>query len=422
MSIFRRPLASVPVEARSITFNQWVTAASGSGVVTESSASTTTGALRQATVYRCTTLVSGTISTFPVHAKRGRATINPTPSILARPSADMRRSVWVGAAVQSLLLKGGAYGLVDDASMGRTGFPATVTLIDADRVNWSAGRGWLLDNAPVDEYPLGPLWQVPLHVMPGSPMGLNPLEFARKTIFQALVAQEFGANFFRDGGHPTTILAPDSDPGEQGARMLKDKFIAATRGNREPIVVPKSTTVHQLQINPEDSQFIDLMRFDDETLCRFFGVDPAMVGVATGGTSLTYANVTDRREDFKQFTLLLPMYRLEEAMSDLLPGDVEVKFNPAGLLRGSIKERFATYLAGAQISQTTGETFMSVGEMRDLEDWEPLPPVDDLVDARNIVEMVQKVYLGVGVVITAEEARLLLNQAGAGLDLSKELV
>jgi hypothetical protein len=38
-------------------------------------------------------------------------------------------------------------------------------------------------------------------------------------------------------------------------------------------------------------------------------------------------------------------------------------------------------------------------------------------DARNLVEMVQKVYLGVDVVITAEEARGMLNAAGANLPL-----
>ncbi len=36
-------------------------------------------------------------------------------------------------------------------------------------------------------------------------------------------------------------------------------------------------------------------------------------------------------------------------------------------------------------------------------------------EARNIVEMIQKVYLGVGPVVSTEEARTLLNKAGAGL-------
>ena len=38
-------------------------------------------------------------------------------------------------------------------------------------------------------------------------------------------------------------------------------------------------------------------------------------------------------------------------------------------------------------------------------------------DVRNVVEMIQKIYLGVGVVLTADEARELLNRAGAGLEL-----
>lgn len=40
---------------------------------------------------------------------------------------------------------------------------------------------------------------------------------------------------------------------------------------------------------------------------------------------------------------------------------------------------------------------------------------DEAVDPRALVEMVQKVYLGVGTVLTAEEAREMLNRAGAGL-------
>ena len=376
--LFRRvrPTPSEPVQ-RSFSFNNWVQAMATGGSVSESSAGSVDGALRSSVVYRCVTLVGGTIATFPVHAKRGRVTLDPAPGIIRRPDPAVRRSVWIEQAVASMLLRGGAYGLVDEASMGRTGWPSQVALIHPDRVGWTAKDGWTLDTKPVEEYPIGPLWQVPLHVMAGSPKGLNPIEFARKTIYAALVAQEFGSNFFRDGGHPSALLAPDRDPGIEGAKALKERFQAATSGtNREPLVLPQSVKYEQIQINPDDSQFIEAMRFDDETLTRFFGVDPAMVGVATGGTSLTYANVTDRREDFKQFTLLLPMYRLEEAMTELIPRPQDVKFNPAGLLRGSITERYATYLTASQINQASGETFLSVDEMRELEDREPLPKPD----------------------------------------------
>lgn len=45
----------------------------------------------------------------------------------------------------------------------------------------------------------------------------------------------------------------------------------------------------------------------------------------------------------------------------------------------------------------------------------PLNSQSEAQQARNIVEMVQKVYLGVGAVLSAEEARALLNEAGADL-------
>jgi HK97 family phage portal protein len=376
VSLFRRTATlPAPVE-RSISFTDWSKIVTGSGGVTESSAGSIDGGLRQSVVYRCVTLVSGSISTMPVHAYRGRTQIEPTPAVIARPAPDMRRSVWVSAAITSMLLKGGVYGLVDDASMGRNGWPSTVTLIHPDRVTWTADRGWLLDNEPIGEYPLGPLWQVPLHVIPGSPKGLNPLEYARRTIYASLVAQQFGSDFFSDGGHPSALLSPEKDPGAEGARTLKEKFVAATKGNREPMVLPQSIKYTPIQINPDDSQFIDAMRFSDEQLTRFFGVDPAMVGVATGGTSLVYANMSDRREDFKQFTLLLPMYRLEEAMTDLLPRPQDVRFNPAGLLRGSLKERYDSYRIAAEIEQITGEPLLTVAEMRELENREPLTPAE----------------------------------------------
>lgn len=373
MSLFtkRTDAPATPV-ARSYSWQQWVNTVTGQSGVTESSASSINTAMRASVVYRCVTLVSGTIATFPIHAKRGRLTLDPGPQVVRRPSPTVRRSVWVEQAVASMMLRGGAYALTDEPSTWRGGYPSQVNLIHPDRVTWDDKDGWKLDNKAVEEYPLGPLWQVPLHVIAGSPKGLNPLEYARKTIYAKLVAQEFGANFFRDGAHPSAILAPESDPGVDGAKAMKGAFIDATRGNREPVVLPQSVKYSQIQINPEDSQFIELMRFSDEDLARFFGVSSAMADIVVSGTSLTYSNITDRREDFKQFTLLLPMYRLEEAMTELIPRPQEVKFNPAGLLKGSITERYATYKTAAEINNLTGEKFMTTEQMREFEDWEPL--------------------------------------------------
>jgi hypothetical protein len=45
----------------------------------------------------------------------------------------------------------------------------------------------------------------------------------------------------------------------------------------------------------------------------------------------------------------------------------------------------------------------------------PIVTKDDTAHARELAEIVQKVYLGVGVVLTAEEARKIVNDAGGSL-------
>ena len=46
---------------------------------------------------------------------------------------------------------------------------------------------------------------------------------------------------------------------------------------------------------------------------------------------------------------------------------------------------------------------------------------EDSSDARNLAEIVQKIYLGVDKVITSEEARIILNEAGADLIPNKQI-
>ena len=424
MGLFARRRAAAPIVARSspISWGDYVAAASTAGPVSEASAGTIDGAMRSSVVYRCSTLVAGTISTFPVHAKSGRLTVDPAPPIVARPSPLTRRSVWIESAVMSLMLRGGAYGLVDDVSMGRTGWPSAVDLIHPDRVDWTTKDGWTLDGKAVEEYPLGPLWQVPLHVLAGSPKGLSPLSYARRTIFAGLAAQEFGANFFHDGGHPTAVVKMPpgaADPDETDARRFKSKIMQVTNGtSREPLILPAGTDWQQISINPDDSQFIESMRFSAEDLCRFFGIDPSMAGLGVVGTSLTYSNISDRRDDLKQFTLLLPMMRLEEAWSELAPGDVAVKLSPAGLLRASLKDRYESYKTAAEINKLTGEEFLAVDEMRDLEDREPVPPI---ASGEPQWQKVGLPALVDGQILTPNEAREELGRPGmAGGDKWRE--
>lgn len=387
----------------------------GGSRVSLTSAGTIDGALAVPAVYRSVNKVAGIVAQMPWESRRGRQVVDPRPALLRSPSPGiLRPSAWKRTAATSMLLGGGVSALVDDVR------PTRVDLLHPDLVDWDERRGWTVNGEQIDEWPLGPLWHVPLMTLPGSPKGVNPLEYARRTTFPALAAKEFGGNFFRDGAHPTTVIAPESDPGEVGAKRLKKKITDAVSGtNREPIVVPQSVKWHQIQINPEDSQFIELMKFTGGELAGFFGLKPEDIGLPVEGSSVQYSNRENRQQDVLQDAVMPVLVPLEEALTELLQQSQTVKFNTAGVLRADLKARYESYAIAARIKQSTGETFLGVDEMRELEDRGPYEGDDGSTsDARqlSVAEVIQKVYLGVvNGVITAEEARLIINAAGGDL-------
>lgn len=343
----------------------------GGGTVTRASVQSIDTALSNSVVWRCAMKNAATLASFPVHTYRGRDTI-ADPPIVADPQGDgTLRSSWVFGSVLSMYLRGGANWYVTPTA--GTTRAARAALLHPDRVEYTDVSGWLLDGRPIDLWPVGPLLHVPLYVLPGSPKGLNPLQFAARSLFPGMAAQDFGGNFFRDGAHPTSIIAPDKDPGEDGAKALKDRVMEAVSGtNREPIVLPQSVKWTQMQVNPEDSQFIETMKLSDEQVCRFMGTPPAEIGIAPSGASLTYANREQSKQDYLQ-ELLYPLGQIESAWSSLIARPQQVKLTPDGLLRSDLKTRYESYKLAAEVQQATGETLLTVDEMRELENRPPLP-------------------------------------------------
>lgn len=383
----------------------------GGDQVSVTSAGTIDTALRHPNVWRSVNKIANIVQFMPWQARRGRRVVDPKPGLLVQPSPEyLLVSTWKRTAATSMLLGGGVTWLADAPR------PTRLDLVHPDCVGWSSERGWTVDGVEYDEWPLGPLVHVPIMTLPGSPQGISPIEYARRTTYTHLAAQEFGSNGFRDGMLPPIVVQPEDDPGPDGAELLKRKVQNATKGTqREPLVVPKSTDVNQIEINPEDSQFLDTMKFSGAQVAGFFGLLPEHIGLPVEGTGLQYSNRENRQQDVLQDAITQVTHPLEEAVGLMLARGMSVKFNYGGLLRPDTKTRFDIYRLNAEIEAKTGKPVLSHEEVRDLEDMEPLPDQDDQPSAREISEMVQKIYLGVGVVITDEEARDIIRRGGADI-------
>lgn len=332
-------------------------------------------AMRHDAVWACVNLLAKDIAKMPLDAIRYRGGLKvPVPGVplLEQPSAAATTVDWLYQIMVSLQLRGNAYGLITDVD-DRVAMARTVEIVSPDDVTWQGGRPFY-DGKAWDLWPVGRMWHLPAFTMPGAVEGMSPISHHARTIATGQAVQEFAAAFFESNASPAAILTSRGNPTPEQAQQLKDRVRAVLSGNRrEPLVLPEGTTWVPLQINPEESQFLDTQRLTVEQVCRVFGVPPSRVGASvTGGGSLTYSNRESDALNYLESSLQFWMTKIETAISQLLPRGMRCKFNPGVILRTDLAGRYASYKVAAEIGAITGQTLLSVDEMRELEDRAPL--------------------------------------------------
>lgn len=334
-------------------------------------------AVRAAAVAACVRILKTTVAMLPVDevtvSGRVRRPVDTPSPVVARPSARVSRRAWVAQVMHSLLTNGNYYALV--VATDRVGRPVQVESVAPKDVTWIS-RGNVevpyVAGEERDIWPLGDLIHIPASAFlcPGRVVADSPVDLARESIGTALAAERFGSQFFGDGAHPSSIVYSDQELDEPAAGKIKQAFLRATSGGREPAVLGSGLKYEQIQINPQDSQFLDLLRFEVEQACRFWGVPPQMVYAAVSGQSVTYANVNQADLQFLKYSVAHWIADIEDAWSSWIDDPRTVKFNINALLRMDTPTRFKSH----ETALRSG--WLSVNEVRRLEDLEDIPDGD----------------------------------------------
>jgi HK97 family phage portal protein len=324
----------------------------------------------------CVRVLVSTVKKLPIDEVRYqgdvRIPLTTQSQIVSSPSGKVSRRAWVAQVMRSLTSAGNVYGDVvawDLNSMR----PTQIETIVPSRASWSLVKGaWTchIDGKPRTLWPLGDLWHKPASdfLPPGQPFALSPVTESATSIGTGIAAESFGAEFFGDGAHPTQVLKSD-DPHltSEQAEAAKDALIASTRGNRRPLALGASWTLEKNFVDPKDSQFIDLLRFEVEQACRTWGVPPSMVYAAVSGQSVTYANVSQSDLAFLKYSVDNWLVDLEDAWSELIAAPRVVKFNTSALLRMDDTSRWGIHDLRLRLKTT------SINDVRKLEDEAPFP-------------------------------------------------
>lgn len=382
--------------------------------------------------YGAVTGIADDVSITPWHGYRSNADglgqrLTPAPALLTDPGIDIDFISWMGQAVMSALVHGFACGVVVARTGG--GGPSKVVWADPEKVTIDETGPrvrFLINGVHVDT---GDILYVPGPVLPGSIKGLSPVRLFRMQFSKQLAAQKYAWQAFDRGIMPPGVLRNNSrvvDPAQ--ARVAKEQFSAAVSG-REIFVTGKDWEWSQLTIPNDDAAFLETIRAGATEIATIFRVAPEDIGGETG-KSMTYQTV-ELNELKRQRRALLPwIRRFEHAFGRQMAPGQYVKANLDALVRVDLNARTTAQVARARAGLDTN------AEIRRLEDKAPLTPEQiaewkamygsgaadtedgdpEALAARRVAELVQKIYLGVGKVLSADEAREIANRAGAGLD------
>jgi HK97 family phage portal protein len=214
---------------------------------------------------------------------------------------------------------------------------------------------------------------IPGLMMPGSDVGLSPVEQARQTCGVGLAALEYGAKFFDgDGNMPGVIEIPKPAQPETKTDLARQWRRKRSRsGKGLPGVLDDGATWKATGVTNEQAQFLATRQWTAAEIAgQMFLVDPSELGVPVDGSTLTYQNLAQRGARLIGTTCRPWMIRIEDAVTSLLPKPQYMKLNAGAWLRGDVKTQFETFAVGIQ------NEFMVPNEARAFMDWGPLPGGD----------------------------------------------
>lgn len=348
------------------------------------------------------------------------------------PDIDTPWPVLLEHWVVSMLHRGNAYAFKIRDFEGRV---VGLRPVHPDRVRTSRAS----DGTKVHEVKNGadvvPMTSRELLHIPGlssdGTVGHDVLSVHAEALGIAAASDEFAARSFT-GSHLRAYLSLPQALTQDQADDLLEQWRAFHMGVQSADgfgVLGNGAEYKTVSLTPEQVQLLETRTFNVQEIARILRIPPHKLYELSRAT---FSNIEHQGIEAVVDSVRPWVERVETAINydpDLNPSGTFTEANLEGLLRGDSASRAAFYAAGINggwlMPQTVAqkENLPAPDELayyqRPLNVSVIRPGEGSVPDAptpREIAEIIQKAYLGVGKVITSDEARALANKAGAGLD------
>lgn len=362
-------------------------------------------------VFRANQILTDIVASLHMEQMMGKTATDETPPLLTSPNPAETYHTTVSKIMASLLFRGNAY--LWPRTRDEIGNVQSVYVLNPDEVGVTPDIRNLYPTYTwrgKDMEPDTEIVHISLNNWPGHYVGVSPITAARFMLEGASAEMALASKLMTDDGTPGTgaITVPEKISMTEAQEIL-DVWMETHGEKKHPGVLGGGSDWKTLSFAPIDAQFIEQRNFTIQDVARLYGMHGFFL-LVDSGSSLTYSTTESLFRLFLTMTLA-PTYleRIEQAFSRLLPSGRRARFNVDQILRADIEARYRAYALGLD------NGFLTVNEVRGMEGLPPVPGGDKVANARDLAEIIQKVYLGVGKVLTSDEARTIVNKGGGGL-------
>lgn len=226
-------------------------------------------------------------------------------------------------------------------------------------------------------------------------VGMAPIELAANSLGESLAKDSFSSRFFKNNAIPSLVLTGQNITKDQMDTSKKEwqKNHGGANQNGTAVLFG-GWDVKQLNIPPDQAQFLESRKFSVIDAARWFGVQPHLLFDLDGAIK---ANIEQQGIEYVTYTIMGIVRRWEQELDRKLfsekekkSGKYRVKFNLNGLLRADAKTRAEYYRTLSNIG------VLSINEVRSLEDFNDVNGGDNRFIQQNMmpVNMAEEVLKG----------------------------
>lgn len=315
-------------------------------------------AMRLAACWSCVRLISETIATLPLglymrQADDGRkvASDNDLHWIInTNPNSRMTAVQFWEAVVASMLLRGNAF--VEIVRIGTR--VVALEFLLPNRMDLDvADNGEILyryreKNGQLRDIPTSNMMHIPAFSLDGQ-IGLSPIAYGADVFGAAMSAEDVAGSTFKNGMHQTVAFEVNKTLTPKQRDDFRDyvhRISGAMNAGKSP-VLEEGVSAKVIGINPVDAQLLESREYSAEEICRFYMVDPTLVGYSDKASNWG-TGLEQKLLRFLTFTLRSYMRRIEEGINrNLLTStqrrQIYAEFSIEGLLRADSAGRATLY-------------------------------------------------------------------------------